>query len=484
MGVEVAEEGAFPAGEGKEGHGRGDADVDADHAGVDAGGIFAGGFAALGEDGGGVSEGGRVHQIDGAVERGHADDGEDGAEDFFAGDGHLQSDVVEDGGAEEETVAGFEGAAVAKGSGAFGDAALDVALHATAVFGGDERTHFDAGAGAVADGQVARAFDEKIEQRAGGFANGDENAAGETPFARRSEGRADDGFDGFRHVGVGHDDEMVLGAAERLDALAFGGGGGIDVAGDGRRADERDGADERVTEKGVDGFLAAVNQAEDAGRDAGFVKQFGGEGGRERDFFRRFQDERVAAGDGERVHPHGHHRGEVEGRDAGADADGLADGVAVDVAGDVVERIAHHEAGHAAGDFDHLDGAADFGAGVFDGFAVFRGERLGHALVVFFEERFIAIEDLDALDDGDGTPLEIRRVGGDDGAVDVLRRRERDVGEDGAGGGIGDGMNGAADGPLPVAGAKKRQLARGGGRGDHDSFYGTSGGAAGAILTW
>src|ERR1019366_5249271 len=60
VGVEVAEEGVFPAGEGEEGHGGGDAYVDADHADFAAGAVLAGALAAGGEDGGRVAEGGRV----------------------------------------------------------------------------------------------------------------------------------------------------------------------------------------------------------------------------------------------------------------------------------------------------------------------------------------------------------------------------------------------------------------------------------------
>src|SRR5674476_224761 len=42
VGVEVAEEGVFPAGEGEERHGGGDAYVDADHADLAAGTVLAG----------------------------------------------------------------------------------------------------------------------------------------------------------------------------------------------------------------------------------------------------------------------------------------------------------------------------------------------------------------------------------------------------------------------------------------------------------
>lgn len=53
--VQVAVKGIVPAGEGEQGHWRGDTDVDADHAGFDAMLEFARGFAGLSEDGGAVA---------------------------------------------------------------------------------------------------------------------------------------------------------------------------------------------------------------------------------------------------------------------------------------------------------------------------------------------------------------------------------------------------------------------------------------------
>ena len=180
--------------------------------------------------------------------------------------------------------------------------------------------------------------------------------------------------------------------------------------------------------------LVAVDQVEHAGGQPGLVQQFDGAGGRQRHFFRRLQDEGVAAGDGEGVHPHGHHGGEIERRDAGADADGLADGLAVDAGGDIVERIAHHQAGHAAGHFHHLDGAAHFGPGVFGGLAVFAGEDGGQIVGVFFEQRLVAIEHLHAVDHRHVAPFQERRVRGADGAVDVGGVGVGHFGDDGAGG--------------------------------------------------
>ena len=49
----------------------------------------------------------------------------------------------------------------------------------------------------------------------------------------------------------------------------------IDIFGDRRRADKADGLDVGVVEDGVDGFLVAVDDIEDAGRQPSFEQQLG-----------------------------------------------------------------------------------------------------------------------------------------------------------------------------------------------------------------
>ena len=66
--VEVAEEGLVPAGEGEPGHRGGDADVDADHAGVEVPFELAGGVTALGEDRGAVAVGAVAADGQGALQ--------------------------------------------------------------------------------------------------------------------------------------------------------------------------------------------------------------------------------------------------------------------------------------------------------------------------------------------------------------------------------------------------------------------------------
>ena len=77
------------------------------------------------------------------------------------------------------------------------------------------------------------------------LADRDHHRARHAALAGRAEGGADDAVDGLVDHGVGHHDHVVLGAAERLDALAGLGRALVDDARDRRRADERDRVDAR-----------------------------------------------------------------------------------------------------------------------------------------------------------------------------------------------------------------------------------------------
>jgi hypothetical protein len=73
----------------------------------------------------------------------------------------------------------------------------------------------------------------------------------------------------------------------------------VDVFGDRRRADEADRLDVGMVEDRVDRLLVAVDDVEDAGRQAGLHQQLGQcASARRRIALRRLQDEGVAAGDG------------------------------------------------------------------------------------------------------------------------------------------------------------------------------------------
>ena len=202
--------------------------------------------------------------------------------------------------------------------------------------------------------------------------------------------------------------------------------------------------------------LVAMNQIENSFRKARLMQQGSGHGGRHRNFFGRLQHERVAACDGERPHPHRHHRREIERRDANAHTNRLSNSMAVDSARYVVQRIAHHQTGHAAGHFHHLDGPAHFHAGIVNRLAVFGGQRGGQIVRVFFEQRLIPEERLHALHNRNFAPLQIGSVGGLDGAIHIGGRCVCYLRDGCAGGWICHRQNRAASSCFPFTVYVKR----------------------------
>jgi hypothetical protein len=112
-------------------------------------------------------------------------------------------------------------------------------------------------------------FDEPVGGRlADGHRDRDRHAA----LAGGAEACSHQRVDGPVHVGVRHDDHVVLGAAECLHAFARRGPPPIDVLSDRGRADEAHGLDVRMVENRIDGLLVAVDDIQHAGREAGLLK--------------------------------------------------------------------------------------------------------------------------------------------------------------------------------------------------------------------
>ena len=173
---------------------------------------------------------------------------------------------------------------------------------------------------------------------------------------------------------------VVLGAAEGLHPLAVGGAALVDVAGDRGGADEADRGHVRVVQQRVDRLLVAVHHVEHPVGQAGLGPQLGDQQRRARVAFAGLEHERVAAGDGHRVHPHRHHGREVERRDPGADPERLPEGEHVDAGGDLVGVVALERRRDAAGELDDLQAALHLAAGVRDDLAVLVGDDLGDVL--------------------------------------------------------------------------------------------------------
>src|SRR6266478_4124631 len=101
-----------------------------------------------------------------------------------------------------------------------------------------------------------------------------------------------------------------------------------------------------------------MDEVQDAGRNAGLVRQFDKARRRKRDLLAWLENERIAGRDRVGPEPARYHRWKIERRDRGEDAEWLADVLAVDPRRDVFQGLAHHQGGNAAGVLDVFDAAA------------------------------------------------------------------------------------------------------------------------------
>ena len=170
------------------------------------------------------------------------------------------------------------------------------------------------------------ASDERVARVADRDEHGDRHAA----LSGRAVAGADGGVRRHVDVGVREDDHVVLRPAERLYALAVLRPALVDVARDRRRADEADRRDVRVLEDRVDRDLVSLDDVEDAVREAGLLEDLRRQDRGGRVLLGRLEQERVAARDRRRPHPHGNHHREVEGRDPRDHPERLPDRVDVD----------------------------------------------------------------------------------------------------------------------------------------------------------
>jgi hypothetical protein len=173
---------------------------------------------------------------------------------------------------------------------------------------------------------------------------------------------------------VRHDDGVVLGAADRLHALAGPRAALVHVLGDRRRPDERHRGDVRVVEQRVDRHLVPVDDVEHAVRQPGLVVELGDDVRHRGVPLGRLEHERVAGGDRHRVHPHRDHDREVERRDPRTDAERLAERERVDVGRDLIGVLALGQLRDPAGVLDDLHAADDLALGVVENLAVLRGD--------------------------------------------------------------------------------------------------------------
>ena len=379
-------------------------------------------------DAGGEPVLGVVAEFDGfgGGSEGHGD--EDGAENFFLGDGGGGFDVGEEGRGEPEAVGG-EVAGGLEFGGPFTDAFFDE--------GGDGFELGTVDDGSEVDGFVEGASDAEgfhsgadfgVEFVGDGFLD-EESGAGAADLALVEPDGVDEAFDGTVEVGVIEDDEGGFSAEFEGELFGRSGGGFADDAADFGGAGEGDFVDVGVFDDGFADFAVAGDDIDDAFGDASFLADFGEEEGGEGGEFGGFEDDGVAHGEGGGDLPTQHEEGEVPGDDLAADADGLVvgefgvaelgpSGVVVEVAGD-------------EGDVD-VAGFAD-GLSVVEGFEDGEKSRVLLDLAGDGVENFGSFGSRKTLPGGEGL------FGGLDGLVDLLGSGLGDLGEYFSVGGIEGG---------------------------------------------
>ena len=117
----------------------------------------------------------------------------------------------------------------------------DIPRHALEMLARDHWPHVDLGTSVSrAHFHSSGGLAEPIDQRIGDLADRYRDAACHAALARTTKRRELERAHSLVEIGIGHDDQMVFGAARRLHSLAVLRSRRIDVAGDRRRADKRD----------------------------------------------------------------------------------------------------------------------------------------------------------------------------------------------------------------------------------------------------
>ena len=291
---------------------------------------------------------------------------------------------------------------------------------------GDQRAHLGGGIHPVADLHVRNPLLDRVDELIRRVADRNDHGNGHAALAGGAVAGAHGRVRRHVDVRVGQDDHVILGAAERLAPLVVSRRRLVDVLRDRRRADERDRDDVGMLEHGVDRDLVAVHDVEDTVWNARFLQELGDVVRRRWIFLRRLEDERVAARDRRRPHPHRHHRGEVERCDPADDTERLADRVDVDPGGSLLRVAALQQLGDPAAVLDHLEAAGDLAERVGEDLAVLCGEDPRDVLAVIVHELADLEEDRRLLRQRRRTPGGECGFGGLDREVDLLGAGEVD----------------------------------------------------------
>ena len=154
--------------------------------------------------------------------------------------------------------------------GALGDSLLDIPGDPVAVLGADERSDLDARLVTGTHDHLCRRVAQLVEECVRRPADRHRNRTRKTPLARIAERRVEDRGHGQVRVGVGHDHDVVLGAAERLNPLAACGRGLVNVSCDRRRTNKRDRGDLRMPQQSIHRLPRPMHHIEHPFGKAGF----------------------------------------------------------------------------------------------------------------------------------------------------------------------------------------------------------------------
>ena len=342
------------------------------------------------EDAGAVTVFVVVDQLHGLLQAGHTHHTQHGAKDFFLVDLHAGLDVVKQAGPQE--VAFFMAchlhlAAIDHQRCTFGHAAVHIGFDLFVVLPGHQRPHVIAVVRARADLHLGDLDLERLHDFVGRvITNGHHQRNRHAAFTTGAIGCAHQRVDGVGNVGIGHDDGMVLGPAQRLHALAMFATFGVDVFGNRGRAHKAHGLDAGIAQQGVHRFLVAIDHIQHARWQASLLRQLGNEQRAGWIALRGLEHKGVATDHGHGPHPQRHHGRKVKGRDACGHAQRLEFAPAVNARADIAAVLALEQLGRIAGVFHVFHAALQLAMGIGQGLAMLSRDQRGNLVCMRLQQ--------------------------------------------------------------------------------------------------
>ncbi|MNJ43952.1 hypothetical protein D3C77_389820 [compost metagenome] len=305
------------------------------------------------------------------------------AEDFFFQQFHARADIGQHGRLEEVATQGM-GLAAKYQLGAFADRVVDQAADLGHRLVADQRTDLRALGAAMADTQLAYAFDEAFaELRVDAVMDVEavDAHAGLPGVAVFGNQRA---FDRGVDVGVGEDNERCVAAQFQADFLD-----GFSALTHQQAADRGGTGEAQLAHRRVAGELRANGRgitgdhAEHARGNTGALGQLDQRQGAERRFVGRFDHHGAAGRQGRGDLAGDHRRREIPRGNRGAHADALLDHQQALVVGRAWDHVAIDALAFFSEPFDEGGGVADFAQGFMQRLALFEGHQPGQVLLVF-----------------------------------------------------------------------------------------------------